>query len=247
MKCTVSQPSSRTAERRTDGLAAHYFAVSLAPTCCFTSGLLVFASFGCGPAPVTSEDGSDTQSTVDDTADEGGEEECGDGVHRGNERCDDGNLIDGDGCNSACLPSGEIVWRTPMLENQDGLVPRGDPLVADGGEIMVAKEDFISFVVTGFSRSSADGSSPGEIELDLLVPWSTSVPMFGAMADGGWMVYDPSSEAISKYDANWSQQYAIDLQGFQLLRGMTADGLELLAVIHPGPAVEGVELVRFGA
>lgn len=64
----------------------------------------------------STEDSSDTTSST-----EGGDPVCGDGVVEGAEQCDDGDLVDGDGCNSQCLPSG--------LELSALEVPKPDPLV----------------------------------------------------------------------------------------------------------------------
>lgn len=35
---------------------------------------------------------------------------CGDGVVDAGEVCDDGNAVNGDGCNNDCSPSGELLW-----------------------------------------------------------------------------------------------------------------------------------------
>lgn len=61
---------------------------------------------------------------------------CGDGVTQasGGEACDDGNDVDGDGCNLDCRESGAVVWKHAL--------PRGgtayDVDVAVDGEIYVA-------------------------------------------------------------------------------------------------------------
>jgi len=46
------------------------------------------------------------------TADETGDpnDPCGNGVQDGFEACDDGNRVNGDGCNNDCTPSGQIRW-----------------------------------------------------------------------------------------------------------------------------------------
>ncbi len=50
-------------------------------------------------------------STGTDTGTETGEAQaCGDGMVEGEEACDDGNSVDGDGCNADCRPSGELRW-----------------------------------------------------------------------------------------------------------------------------------------
>ena len=52
---------------------------------------------------------------------------CGDGVRTGSEVCDDGNLIDGDGCSSSCgrIESFQIHWRTSTLAGDLRTCPVG--------------------------------------------------------------------------------------------------------------------------
>jgi len=62
---------------------------------------------------------------------------CGDGVVDGDEQCDDGNAVDGDGCNTDCIPSGQVVWNAEYDGLDDGdddawgiaLGPAGDVFV----------------------------------------------------------------------------------------------------------------------
>ncbi len=52
---------------------------------------------------------------------------CGNGqIDGADELCDDGNLVDGDGCNADCTPSGSEIWRQ---------------LIADNGNIAALKVD----------------------------------------------------------------------------------------------------------
>jgi cysteine-rich repeat protein len=63
---------------------------------------------------------------------------CGDGALQGDEACDDGNDIDGDGCNVDCIVSGTPLWT--VIENGSAgfddyayavaLMPSGDIVVA---------------------------------------------------------------------------------------------------------------------
>lgn len=63
---------------------------------------------------------------------------CGDGFVDEGEECDDGNAVDGDGCNRDCVPSGTVVWNAEYsgLDDGDddawglGLSPAGDVVVA---------------------------------------------------------------------------------------------------------------------
>jgi len=49
---------------------------------------------------------------------------CGNGQIDGDELCDDGNLIDGDGCNSDCTPSGLELWRQTVPGDGTGFISR---------------------------------------------------------------------------------------------------------------------------
>lgn len=93
---------------------------------------------GTGEAPTTT--GADSSST--------GEPQpiCGNGAIDGEELCDDGNLIAGDGCNPDCVPSGSEVWRRSYADNGPGadhinalaLDPEGNLVAA--GVVSVASD-----------------------------------------------------------------------------------------------------------
>jgi cysteine-rich repeat protein len=51
---------------------------------------------------------------------------CGTGIVEGDEICDDGNLVDGDGCNSDCYPE-ETDCSNGIDDDRDGLVDCMDP------------------------------------------------------------------------------------------------------------------------
>jgi cysteine-rich repeat protein len=61
------------------------------------------ASSTSGADTSTGSSGSDATTSVPQPI-------CGDGVPEGDERCDDGNATDGDGCNVDCVPSGAPRW-----------------------------------------------------------------------------------------------------------------------------------------
>ena len=47
---------------------------------------------------------------------------CGNGVIEDDEACDDGNLVNGDGCNQDCTVSAALVWEYRSgIEGDDGL------------------------------------------------------------------------------------------------------------------------------
>ena len=68
-----------------------------------TTGSTATTSTG-GPASSTGTDGltTATASTSGTSGTSGGPIECGNGVVEADEECDDGNLVDGDGCESSC-------------------------------------------------------------------------------------------------------------------------------------------------
>jgi cysteine-rich repeat protein len=56
---------------------------------------------------------------------------CGDGFNVGSEECDDGNLVDGDGCNADCTLgnnngcSATAPYRDPVTNNCTNTCPTG--------------------------------------------------------------------------------------------------------------------------
>ncbi len=91
---------------------------------------------------------------------------CGDGIVAGDEQCDDGNMVDGDGCSSVCESSGEL------LEDLDW---PGDDVDSTGYAIAPLGDD--RFVIAG-RRSIADGGTAAvvlQLGPDLSVEWSTEI------------------------------------------------------------------------
>ncbi|MBX7080799.1 MAG: hypothetical protein K1X88_16495 [Nannocystaceae bacterium] len=60
----------------------------------------------------TTDEGSSTaaDSSSSDGSSSGGGTVCGDGVADGDEACDDGDTVDGNGCNNDCTPSLAVRW-----------------------------------------------------------------------------------------------------------------------------------------
>jgi uncharacterized delta-60 repeat protein len=58
---------------------------------------------------------------------------CGDGVVEPPELCDDGNLLEGDGCNADCRPSGEVLWSL-TYGGMLGLVDEAMNCAVDGND-----------------------------------------------------------------------------------------------------------------
>lgn len=92
---------------------------------------------------------------------------CGDGVvsPEAGEVCDDENLADDDGCNAACRPSGEEVWRLTLeeFETGDGLFA---PLVT-GTEILVPFDPLNFRIPTSLIRVDSEGNALGLVEPEL--------------------------------------------------------------------------------
>lgn len=85
---------------------------------------------------------------------------CGDGVVDPDEACDDGNDVDGDGCNRDCVVSGSILWTT-MLDD----TPCLGALVVDSEGILYASHvDSMNDEVVSMFESS-DGSLRNTISL----------------------------------------------------------------------------------
>jgi cysteine-rich repeat protein len=62
------------------------------------------------PDPSASDDGDASSSSDDGASETGVPRVCGDGILDANEDCDDGNGIDGDGCNRDCTAAGRVIW-----------------------------------------------------------------------------------------------------------------------------------------
>ena len=52
---------------------------------------------------------------------------CGDGVNIGIKECDDGNMLDGDGCNSQCIV--ESGWSCHIEDAQDICIKNDPPVI----------------------------------------------------------------------------------------------------------------------
>ncbi|MBX7082425.1 MAG: hypothetical protein K1X88_24680 [Nannocystaceae bacterium] len=80
---------------------------------------------------------------------------CGNGYLESGESCDDGNLVDADGCNGDCVPSGTVRWTTLQQGDAGGndygyglsRMPDGDVIAAgrsagDSGDAWFSRYDF---------------------------------------------------------------------------------------------------------
>ncbi|HWB81854.1 MAG TPA: hypothetical protein VG755_43125 [Nannocystaceae bacterium] len=91
----------------------------------------------------TSEDATESSTSSETT---GADDPCGNGVVEADEDCDDGNNVNGDGCNNDCVHSGKVLWTIDFVEGYEvpdefapssGLVP-DQVAVAPDGTVAVA-------------------------------------------------------------------------------------------------------------
>ncbi len=119
------------------------------------------------PSPAeTSDDGSDATSSGSDAGTTGEEEtgasdpRCTDGTLDPGEQCDDGNDIDGDGCNRDCRISGQLEWQETFgsgfgeVDQAFAVAPEADGTVVVGGYVSDAAGSRDAWL----ARYAADGS-----------------------------------------------------------------------------------------
>ena len=135
---------------------------------------LAAGSEGLPPGAATSSTGASDDATDADDDDGDVREDlpppiigCGNGIIEEDERCDDGNDIDGDGCSTACEPSGEVL--ASIQWPQDGPDAHGNALVRTGPD---------AFVAAGWLDVEDGGSAAILLgfDADLGVSWTTEVP-----------------------------------------------------------------------
>jgi uncharacterized delta-60 repeat protein len=99
-----------------------------------------------GPPATTSQgDGSDTMSATTFP-----QPVCGDGILEGIEECDDGNDVEGDGCDPDCTQNLDtVVWQTTHA---------GDAMIAESG-YGIAVDGAGNIVVGGFEIDALDDSN----------------------------------------------------------------------------------------
>jgi cysteine-rich repeat protein len=77
--------------------------------------------------------------------------ECGDAEVDAGEGCDDGNLMDGDGCNADCTPSGQLLWELELSPgpgaymSAEQLSVDADGNVVVGGVWVAEQEPWLSY------------------------------------------------------------------------------------------------------
>jgi|GEM_PF-2244302 len=85
---------------------------------------------------------------------------CGDGVLNGNEQCDDGNIVNGDGCSSVCQiettpPSGTTSLTICKYEDGDANIETtGDRTAVAGWQFSIARISTSTEPIVGFSTAT---------------------------------------------------------------------------------------------
>jgi uncharacterized delta-60 repeat protein len=98
-----------------------------------------------GPVATGPDDGEDTMSATTVTP-----SVCGDGIPEGIEECDDGNAIDGDGCDVDCTQNLDTVeWQATHA---------GDAMIAESGH-GIAVDGAGNIVVAGFEIDALDDAN----------------------------------------------------------------------------------------
>lgn len=159
---------------------------------------------------------------------------CGDGTLDPDEDCDDGNDVDGDGCNRDCRPSGQEIWTRSYASVGD--VEDRCYAIAIDGQGNAAVIGHVSNAQTGFDlwvrKYTADGddawtwSKDGGAGLDE-EGWSIEVDADDGFVIAGYLNRpDTGPDAwVAKLDADglkvWEQAYDGGTAGIDQARGVT--------------------------
>jgi cysteine-rich repeat protein len=168
------------------------------------------------PDPTTSASSVDGSTTDVPTT-------CGDGELDPGEDCDDANLLDGDGCNHDCTPSGELIWQ---------VVEDGPAALADGAASIDIGPDDALFVGAWFTDDEGPKLAARKMTLDGDIEWTTMIDgamPWASVAAWGIAVDENGNPAIAG-DAttmNGTEWIVAQLDG---------DGAVLWQSIEPGEA-----------
>ncbi len=156
---------------------------------------------------------------------------CGDGLVDGDELCDDGNQVDGDGCNADCRPSGELLWSDQI----------GSGLGKDDDGFDVAVDGFANLYVTGYVSTEAAGRDVWIRKYDELGDelWTQTYDGSASGSDQGRGIVVEDSELF--YVGGLT---AVELASSNTwLRRHGADGSTLWTKTYDGP-VMGSDIIR---
>lgn len=151
---------------------------------------------------------------------------CGDGELGPLELCDDGNSVDGDGCNADCRPSGELLWQVTHA-GMLGLVDEAMGCAVDGNNSI----HVIGFVGVGpddedlwLRKYAADGA----------VLWTQTHAGTSGLTDQGRAVVVDVAETV--YAAGYSHEVMADND--IVVRKHAADGSPLWTETYAGAAMK---------
>src|SRR5688572_21462761 len=178
--------------------------------------------------PGTGTSTTDVPTGGDSSSGESGESSggltCGDGLQGADEACDDGNAIDGDGCNADCRPSGAVLWSTTA----------GGGLALTDEALGCAVDEMGTIYVAGFMTIT-------KLDEDV---WVRSYAADGAVGwtqqfDGALGGKDRGTAlAVDAAQLVYVGGYeGVDLQGANTwVRKHAADGTPVWTQTHDGPA-----------
>lgn len=181
-----------------------------------------------GSAPGEGEDsevGAGDESTddaVDDTSAEPSPM-CGDAVVEGDEECDDGNDVDGDGCNVDCVPSGSIRWT--LVWDGAGADQSSADLVVAGDRVVAMQELAWGDIGSNWERQlvmhvvDAQGVEHGVLSEPSVPTAGVLLPLgIAGLAEGGFFalrLLPDNSYTVTRYDADGAEldAFALAVEG----------------------------------
>ena len=146
--------------------------------------------------PSSSDPSTVTETTTGSEGTDTGLPGCGNGMPDPGEQCDDGNEIDGDGCNDDCVVSGSILWTHTHASAAGtdygrgvGVDASGDAYVAGSVANAVPAEDlwFRQYTSPGGLgwTTAVDGPAAGTDRGHAIVVQDEAIYMVGGIANGG--------------------------------------------------------------
>jgi cysteine-rich repeat protein len=149
------------------------------------------------------------------TSDGGDEAVCGNGAREGDEPCDDGNQLDGDGCNAGCVLSGGLLWEI----RHDG----GDAGWDAVHDLVVLADD--SIAVAGVTQIDGLQAELVRIDVDGAERWSHRHAVEAAGASDGWGAATLGDTIVLAGSGD---------DGTMFVRAVDPDGVERWTFENPG-------------
>ncbi|HWB75259.1 MAG TPA: hypothetical protein VG755_09890 [Nannocystaceae bacterium] len=154
---------------------------------------------------------SDTDPTDSGSTDDGGPL-CGNNMLDGDEVCDDGNEVNGDGCNNDCIESGTLLWELVLPNNGNEYAT--DVAVSDDDEVAFLWHDAVGHIHTfdrdGNALDTVDGPAGvfwysvdffgnGDFAVSLAEDAPIEVARISAAGDELWSSSAPGSGSLNGY------------------------------------------------